>query len=81
MIYLAGGGTNYNAITSAPETLPTGMCQTFVLPQYSYRLVKLKRQCPDRPTETSRHAPKRLAKIKLPYGLKRWPDEERTLVA
>ena len=33
MIYLAGGGTNYNAIKSAPETLPTEMCHTFVLPQ------------------------------------------------
>ena len=41
------------------------------------RLVKLKKQCPDRPTVTGRRVLKRIAKNKLPYGLKRWPDEER----
>ena len=42
------------------------------------RLVKLKQQCSDRPTETGRRVLQRIAKNKLPYGLKRWPDDVGT---
>ena len=40
------------------------------------RLVNLKKQCPDRPTECGKRVLKRISKNKLPYGLKAWPDDE-----
>ena len=40
------------------------------------RLVNIKKQCPDRPTEGGKRVLKRISKNKLPYGLKSWPDEE-----
>ena len=40
------------------------------------RLVNLKKQCPDRPTESGKCVLKRISKNKLPYGLKAWPDDE-----
>ena len=40
------------------------------------RLVNLKKQVPDRPTESGKRVLKRISKNKLPYGLKSWPDDE-----
>jgi hypothetical protein len=40
------------------------------------RLVNLKKECPDRPSQTGKRVLKRIAKNKLPYGLKYWPDDQ-----
>ena len=40
------------------------------------RLAKLKKQCPDRPSETGEQVVRIIYNNKLPYGLKVWPDEE-----